>query len=139
MTRSLFDYRNFFADKKSNSAIDRRSLREFEAEHAEEDSNGADTASASGWFDSSWDLRSGLDVQESAPGDTALYTWLGVWAAASAMPQRHEKPGAGFVPAAPHCALGHAQKVADLGFGVAAEVTHLDEFGEFGIDGLQIA
>jgi hypothetical protein len=139
MSRSLLDIRNYFAGKKYNAAADRHSMREIKAEHVDEDSNGADTAAASGWFDSSWDLRIGLDVQESSPGDAALNTWLGVWAAASAVPERHEKPGAGLVPAAAHGALGHTQKFADLGFGVAAEVAHLDELGEFGIDGLQIA
>ena len=29
-----------------------------------------------GWFDSSWDLESGLDVREGLPGDARLSEWL---------------------------------------------------------------
>ena len=31
-----------------------------------------------GWFDSSWDLVSGLDVREGLPGDARLNEWLTV-------------------------------------------------------------
>ena len=31
-----------------------------------------------GWFDSSWDLESGLDVREGLPGDARLNEWLTV-------------------------------------------------------------
>ena len=29
-----------------------------------------------GWFDSSWDLRSGLEVHEGLPGDAQLHEWI---------------------------------------------------------------
>ena len=29
-----------------------------------------------GWFDSSWDLESGLDVREGLPGDARVSEWL---------------------------------------------------------------
>ena len=32
-----------------------------------------------GWFDSSWELRSGLLVEEGLPADLALQGWLEVW------------------------------------------------------------
>ena len=31
-----------------------------------------------GWFESSWDLASGLDVREGLPGDARLNEWLAV-------------------------------------------------------------
>ncbi len=33
-------------------------------------------AAGPGWFDSSWDLRRGLEVKEGWPGDRALRAWL---------------------------------------------------------------
>ncbi|MEO8058217.1 MAG: hypothetical protein ABI671_07805 [Burkholderiales bacterium] len=42
-----------------------------------EDTNGAETsASGPGWFDSSRELVRGLEVTESAPGDSALNEWI---------------------------------------------------------------
>lgn len=32
-----------------------------------------------GWFDSSWDLQRGLDVQEGLPSDLGLDEWLAVF------------------------------------------------------------
>ena len=29
-----------------------------------------------GWFDSSWDLQSGLEVREGLPGDAQLHEWI---------------------------------------------------------------
>jgi hypothetical protein len=101
-------------------------------------------AQGPGWFESSWDLVRGLEVREGLPSDARLHEWLDAWlrdergAAPSALAQRDEQPGARLVPAAPHGALVHALQLGDLGLAVAAEVTHLDQFGEFGIDGLQL-
>ena len=99
-----------------------------------------------GWFDSSWDLVRGLEVREGLPGDARLHEWLCAWlrdepaaqCAPSALAERDEQPGARLVPAAPHGALVDTLQFGDLDLAVAAEVTHLDQFGEFGIDGLQL-
>jgi hypothetical protein len=32
-----------------------------------------------GWFDSSWELRSGLQVKEGWPADTTLHGWIDAW------------------------------------------------------------
>jgi hypothetical protein len=32
-----------------------------------------------GWFDSSWELRSGLQVKEGLPADLPLQTWIESW------------------------------------------------------------
>ncbi len=56
----------------------------------------------------------------------------------SAAAQRDEQPGARLVPAPPHGALGDAEQLGDFGLAVAAEVAHLDEFSQFGIDGLEL-
>ena len=32
-----------------------------------------------GWFDSSWDLRTGLQVKEGLPGDLPPHGWLEGW------------------------------------------------------------
>jgi len=32
-----------------------------------------------GWFDSSWELRTGLQVQEGLPADLPLHGWLEGW------------------------------------------------------------
>lgn len=38
-----------------------------------------DIAVGPGWFDSSWDLRRGLEVSEGLPGDAGLFEWLDVF------------------------------------------------------------
>ena len=104
-----------------------------------------DAPQGPGWFDSSWELVRGLEVREGLPSDARLTEWLEARPrpdpasrTASAATERHEQPGARLVPAAPHGALGHAVQFGDLGLAVAAEVTHLDQFSEFGIDGLEL-
>jgi len=32
-----------------------------------------------GWFDSSWELRSGLQVEEGMPADLPLQGWIETW------------------------------------------------------------
>jgi len=32
-----------------------------------------------GWFDSSWELRSGLQVREGLPSDLPLHGWIEAW------------------------------------------------------------
>jgi hypothetical protein len=32
-----------------------------------------------GWFDSSWELRAGLRVEEGLPADLPLHGWLEAW------------------------------------------------------------
>jgi len=32
-----------------------------------------------GWFDSSWELRSGLQVKEGLPSDLPLQGWIEAW------------------------------------------------------------
>jgi len=32
-----------------------------------------------GWFDSSWELRSGLQVKEGLPADLPLQGWIEAW------------------------------------------------------------
>ena len=32
-----------------------------------------------GWFDSSWELRAGLQVQEGLPADLLLHGWIEAW------------------------------------------------------------
>ena len=42
-----------------------------------------------GWFDSSWELRSGLRVEEGLPSDLGVCAWIETWlqlAAAGASP-----------------------------------------------------
>ena len=42
-----------------------------------------------GWFDSSWELRSGLQVDEGLPSDLGVCAWIETWlqvAAAGASP-----------------------------------------------------
>ena len=32
-----------------------------------------------GWFDSSWELRTGLQVEEGLPSDLPLHGWIEAW------------------------------------------------------------
>jgi hypothetical protein len=41
-----------------------------------------------GWFESSWDLRSGLDVREEGRADAALRSWIDAFFVASAVQPR---------------------------------------------------
>ena len=94
-----------------------------------------------GWFESSWDLIRGLEVREGLPGDARWHEWLDACLRApppSALAQRHEQPGARLVPAPAHGALVDTLQLGDLDLAVAAEIAHLDQFGEFGIDGLEL-
>ena len=107
------------------------------------DAHTSDGRQGPGWFDSSWDLANGLDVLEGMPSDAPLDVWLelslgDVPAASVAVPQRDEQPGARLVPATANGALGDAVQFGDLRLAVAAEVAHLDQFGQFGIDGLEL-
>jgi hypothetical protein len=36
----------------------------------------ADGLQGPGWFDSSWDLRQGLEVREGLPADARLHEWI---------------------------------------------------------------
>jgi hypothetical protein len=103
-----------------------------------------------GWFESSWELNRGLEVHEGPPGDAPLNQWLTDWLRsdaadasvdrprASGVAERHEQPRAGLVPTPAHGAVGHTLQCSDLGLAVAPEVAHLDQFGEFGVDGLEL-
>jgi hypothetical protein len=138
MARFHFNSRNALAGRRTAPAVSRRTLEALHLEEATAD----DEPLGPGWFDSSWDLVRGLEVREAAPSDTPLNDWLS-WclrAAAedSAAAQRDEQPGARLVPAPAHGALGDAEQLGDLGLAVAAEVAHLDEFSQFGIDGLEL-
>ena len=139
MARFYFDLRSSIGGARAHGVVSHRSLK---ALNLIEDDEGAQ---GPGWFDSSWELIRGLEVREGTPGDARLNEWLAACRrcerepdAASTVAQRHEQPGARLVPAAPHGALGDALQFGDLDFAVAAEVTHLDEFSEFGIDGLEL-
>ena len=99
-----------------------------------------------GWFDSSWDLVRGLDVLEGLPGDAALHEWLEVSqreprarSVCSVFAQCHEQPGPRLLPTAPHGAFGDALEFGDLDLAVTAEVAHLDQFSQFGIEALELA
>jgi len=135
MARFQFIRRGIAASPRAHAVVSQRSLRALSLHDAEERVQGP------GWFASSWELAGGLDVHEGAPGDARLHEWLQVVRYAeprSGTPQRHEQPRARLVPAAPDRALGDAMQLGDFNFAVAAEVAHLDQFSEFGIDGLEL-
>ncbi len=139
MARFQFIRRGIAVNPRAHSVVSRHTLRALRLQDADEDERGP------GWFASSWELVRGLEVREASPGDARLHEWLdGIrlaarhTGAASGLPECDVEPGAGLVPVAPHGALGHAPELGDLGFAVAAEVTHLDQFSEFGIDGLEL-
>ncbi len=46
------------------------------------------TIGGPGWFDSSWDLRSGLDVVEESPADLDLESWIDVYLCTAAAQPR---------------------------------------------------
>lgn len=124
--------------------VSQRTLKALRLDDDENDAD-ADEPLGPGWFGSSRDLVSGLDVHEGlSSSDATLNDWLAACLHAAApadsalAAEGHEQPGAGLVPASPHGAFGDAVQFGDLGLAVAAEVTHLDEFSEFGIDGLEL-
>ena len=122
MTRLHFNLRRILGDQQPPSAVAHRALRALNLADAE-----SDEAVGPGWFESSWDLVRGLEVRE------------GPLAGSGFAAECDEQPGACLVPAAAHRAFGDAVKIGDLGLAVAAEITHLDEFGQFGINGLEFA
>jgi hypothetical protein len=137
MARFHFNSNRALAGRTAHPTVSQRTLKALHL-----DDSADDEPLGPGWFDSSWDLVRGLEVREAAPSEAPLNDWL-AWclnaaAADSGATQRDEQPGARLVPAAPHGALGDAQQLGDLGLAVAAEVAHLDEFSQFGIDGLEL-
>ena len=142
MARVQFKVRSVVVTRLVRPAVSQRSLRAL----AWVDDQDEEVSQGPGWFDSSWELIRGLEVNESASSEMPLNDWLeaclrstaAARPVASAVAQRHEQPGTRLVPAAPHGALGDALQLGDLGFAVAAEVAHLDQFSEFGIDGLEL-
>ena len=135
MARFHFSLRSRVSTALAHPVVSQRSLRALKLVEAD-----ADEWAGPGWFDSSGDLMRGLDVREELPSDAQMTDWLDqcLRGASAAAAQCDEQPGAGLVPAAPHGAFGDAVEFGDLGLAVAPEVTHLDEFSEFGIDGLEL-
>jgi len=135
MARFHFSLRSRVSTALAHPVVSQRSLRALNLVEAD-----ADEWAGPGWFDSSGDLMRGLDVREALPWDAQMTDWLDecLRGASAAAAQRDEQPGAGLVPAAPHGAFGDTVEFGDLGLAVASEVTHLDEFSEFGIDGLEL-
>jgi hypothetical protein len=139
MARFQFNQHSITATLAARQVVSECTLRALELTPDDERPQGP------GWFDSSWELIRGLEVNEAAPFDARTRDWLETCLRGaadarlrSAVAERHEEPRARFVPAAAHGALGHALQLADFGFAVATEVTHLDQFSEFGIDSLEL-
>jgi len=147
MARFQFRLNAFVGWPASHPVVSQRTLQALrlaEVAQAHEANEAHDAPRGPGWFDSSWELVRGLEVCEGLPGDARLHEWLEAClraepAAASSVAERNEQPGARLVPAPAHGALVDALQFGDLELAVAAEVAHLDEFGEFGIDGLELA
>ena len=142
MARFHFNLRSFVDQCATHAADSTRTLRALRLAAARVDRGAA--PQGPGWFESSWELIRGLDVREGPPSDARLVEWLAAWRCAdlepaSAVAQRDEQPGTCLVPAAPHGALVDTLQFGDLDLAVAAEITHLDQFSEFGIDGLELA
>jgi hypothetical protein len=78
-----------------------------------------------GWFESTRDLLSGLEVREDLAMDS---TW----------PECYIQPGTGLVSPPAHGALVDLEQLGNLDLSIPAEVPHLDEFSQFGIDGLEL-
>lgn len=121
MIRFSFSLRRCGKRRLGTIAASRGMLRDIAHGHTPEPRGGS---RGPGWFDSSWDLIHGLEVRE--------------WPLGSTLAERDEQPGARLVPPAPHGAFVDALQLGDLDLAVAAEITHLDQFGEFGIDGLEL-
>jgi len=138
MARFHFASRPVRAAHFPHPAVSRRSLKALRLEEP-----ASDEPQGPGWFMSSWDLVSGLEIHEGLPSDTPLNDWLALCLReaatdSGAVAQRDEQPGARLVPAPAHGALVDIEQLGDLGLAVTAEVAHLDEFSEFGIDGLEL-
>ncbi len=65
--------------RRGNVAVSARSA------HAEP--SDAPEAGGPGWFDSSWDLQSGLDVREGLPDEARLREWTDVFCLRAPAPQ----------------------------------------------------
>ncbi len=143
MVRFQFSLGSLVGQLVGKAALSQRALRAARLEDARAAHEAHEAPQGPGWFESSWDLIHGLEVHEGLPGDARLHEWIEVClreepAARSAVAECDEEPGPGLVPASSHGALVDALQLGDLGLAVAAEVAHLDKFGEFGIDGLEL-
>jgi len=142
MARFHFSLSSFVNRHAAAAVVSQRTIRALRLDEALEAREAHEAPQGPGWFDSSWDLIRGLDVREGLPGDARLNEWLEVCLRAepaSAVAECHEQPRARLVPAPAHGAFVDALQFGDLDLAVAAEVAHLDEFSEFGIDGLELA
>ena len=121
MARFHFNLRSLIAAPAARGEAWRRSLDELPS------TEDAERAKGPGWFDSSWDLRRGLEVREGLPGDAQLHEWLEVWL-------RDDRAA----PAAPRPARNLGVRLA-LAPATPALPEALDAFDAFGIEGLALA
>lgn len=126
MTRFQFKPRSLMDHPGTRAIVSQRTL------HALQPIDEPELPQGPGWFDSSWELTHGLEVREGLPGDAQLQAWLDACTHADRRPAlrpptllgRDPQPRPRLVsaPASAHAALVDAM-----------------QFGEFGIDGLELA
>ncbi len=122
MARFQFSLRPFLPQPAA-PCLARRALEELQLDDATDPPHGP------GWFDSSWELSHGLEVDESLPGDDRYAAWLAARAARKAA-------------TTPRAARGDRLDIADLGCRAVAPpatASSQDDFSRFGIDGLELA
>ena len=122
MARFQFSLCPFLAPR-ADAVLARRALDELRLGDA------ADPPQGPGWFDSSWELSHGLEVDESLPGDDRYDAWIAARAARKAA-------------AAPRPGRSDPLDIADLGRRAPAPRAHAapqDDFSRFGIEGLELA
>jgi hypothetical protein len=83
MARFNFNLAGFQVQVQRHAVVSMRALRALaiEDEEAAAPCQAAEVhepLNGPGWFDSSWDLVTGLDVREGLPGDARLNEWLAV-------------------------------------------------------------
>ena len=156
MARFHFSLSSLVAGFGPHAAVARRTLAALERD---DEIDPGDAPKGPGWFDSSFDLRRGLEVSEGLPGDAGLHEWLGVYLRserearpgskpARARPERRQPVPAESaaelsIPALPLSALPIPElPIARLSIADAVPAPNatrvVDSFADFGIEGLEL-
>ena len=144
MARFQFNLRTLLTPHSAHPSVAQRALHELA--HAD----AAASPHGPGWFDSSYELSCGLEVDEGEPGDGRYDDWLAAralverrLAAQRAAARTARKPAPSLRRAAtPPFDLAGVPDLHDLARGDAgtpAAAAAPDDFSRFGIEGLALA
>ena len=144
MARFQFNLRSLITTQRADPNLAQRTLRQFVHDDV------ATSPQGPGWFDSSYELSSGLEVDEGQPGDSRYDDWLAARALVERRLAAHRAAARSPRKTAPtqrrvadaELDLAGVPDIGDLARAVPvapAPAGAQDDFSRFGIDDLALA